>query len=49
MNVLHHMVMFSGCVATGLAHSIPWKIAFFPLALVVAGVFMGARRVKKGK
>jgi hypothetical protein len=49
MHELHQAVTFTHCIATGLAHAIPWKLVVAPLALVVGGVFVGARRVKKGK
>jgi hypothetical protein len=44
MHELHNGVMFVGC----LAAAIPWKTAG-SAALVIAGVFFGARRVNKNK
>jgi hypothetical protein len=47
MHELHNAAMFMGCVGYGVAHAIPWKVVLGPLALVVAGVVFGVRRVKK--
>jgi hypothetical protein len=46
MDLLHHAVMFTGCVTMGLAHAIPWKLVLAPLALGIAGVVV-VRRGKK--
>jgi hypothetical protein len=47
MHELHNAVMFTHCVAVGLAHAIPWKLVVAPMALVVAGVFAGVRLKRK--